>query len=276
MTRTYEPVVAGVDGSSRSREAALWAAREARRRRTPLELVLVNDDPARTEYGQRTVAELASSCREAEPEVTVSGEAVPGHPTDVIVRRSARAGLVVVGSRGHGGFISALVGSISAGVAMHATCPVVIVRGGTPRTHGPVVVGVDHSPGGQAALRFAFDASDQRQCELIAVQVLPDAYPGIAAMRERDRADLREAAELLLAQRLAGWSETHPDVALRRVTLEGSPVTVLRDCSRDAELLVIGHHGRGGFPGMLLGSVAHAVLHHAPCSVAVVRHGPVE
>ncbi|CAM02655.1 nucleotide-binding universal stress UspA family protein [Saccharopolyspora erythraea NRRL 2338] len=269
MTRSRLPVVAGVDGSAPSTDAALWAAREADLRGIPLRLLLVNDDPGRAEQAAKALAEAASACREQVPGVQLAEETTQGHPIDELVRRSAMAELLVVGSRGHGGFVEALLGSVSASVAMHGACPVVVVRG--HGTTGPVVVGVDNSRGSRTALDFAFEAASRCRTDLVAVQALPDAYFHPGPFPHPDRDELRADAERHLAEQLSGWASTYPDVPVRRIATNEHPVAALREAAADARLLVVGHRGRGGFTGLLLGSVAAGALHHAPCPVAVIR-----
>jgi nucleotide-binding universal stress UspA family protein len=75
----------------------------------------------------------------------------------------------------------------------------------------------------------------------------------------------------LLSESLAGWREKYPDVDVRQTLVHQEPVKALVDSSPGAALVVVGSRGRGGFRSMLLGSVSHALVHHARCPVAVVR-----
>ncbi|GAB3278644.1 universal stress protein [Parasphingorhabdus pacifica] len=272
-----QPVLVGVDGSSHSLRAVQWAAAAAERHRTRLHLLLVNDDPARTAYNERAIADLTARCRASDPDLNMAGDVVSGHPVEELVRRSATAQLVVVGSRGHGGFVNALIGSVGEGVAMHAICPVVVVRGES-RTTGPIVVGVDadargQPPGGESALQFAFETADRWGTDLLAVQALPDAHFVPDPFPRADRKEIQQQADLNLAECLAGWSERYPDVPVRRTATNEHPVDALHAAAGEAQLLVVGHRGRGGFAGLLLGSVARGILHHSTCPVAVVRTG---
>ncbi|MBB5159759.1 universal stress protein [Saccharopolyspora phatthalungensis] len=272
MARSKQSVVVGVDGSESSVQAALWAAAEAARLAVPAHLVLVNDDPAREDFAKQAVRDIAERCHREYPELTITDEVAVGHPAEELVRRSDTAQLVVVGSRGHGVFRDALLGAISTSVAAHARCPVVVVRGHAT-VPGPVVVGVDNSPGSRIAVHYAFDAASRRQTDLVAVQALPDAYFTVGAYPAPDRQEIQNRADLHLAEQLSGWCADYPDVTVHREVANQHPVSTLCDAARQAQLLVVGHRGRGGFAGLLLGSVANGVLHHAPCPVAVIRTG---
>ncbi|MER7078490.1 universal stress protein [Saccharopolyspora kobensis] len=270
MARTKQSVVVGVDGSESSLRAALWAADEAVRLSAPLHLVLVNNDPAREPHAKAVVHDISSSCRQAVPELEITDEVGPGHPAEELVHRSASALLVVVGSRGQGAFRETLLGSTSAAVATHASTPVVVVPGAPSPESGPVVVGTDGSTGSRAALRFAFEAAARRHGELVAVQALPNAYFIPGPYDHPDRDELVAAANQNLADQVSIWAGNFPDVPVRRVVSNVPPVQALREAACQAQLLVVGHRGLGGFTGLLVGSVARGVLHHAPCPVAVV------
>lgn len=263
------PVVAGVDGSSQSLQAARWAAMEAHRRHAPLHLVIVNDDPTRVDYARKAIRDAAKQCRTQVSTLDVIDEVVPGHPVDELLRRAQQAQLVVVGSRGHGAFTDALLGSVSAGVATQAHCPAVVVRDEGTST-GPVVVGVDDSAGSRAALGFAFQQAATRGAELVAVQVWHEEGLLSGPLPPEDRDQIQHQVERSLAQQMTGWDTQYPDVGTRSLVCRAHPVAALTDAARDAQLLVVGHRGRGGFTGLYLGSVAYGVLHHAQCAVAVV------
>ncbi|MDT0352866.1 universal stress protein [Pseudonocardia sp. DSM 45834] len=289
--QTGRPVVAGVDGSESALEAVRWAAREAHRRQVPLRLVSafgwttghhVGDPGLGTDYlavllqkARDEVAAAAVAASGVAAELAIEQEVVTGFPVPVLNAEAARAQLVVLGDRGLGGFTGLLVGSVAVALATHAPCPVVVVRGSTPDAspplEGPVVVGIDGSPTSEAALAFAFEAAELRGVPLVAVHTWTDYQieSTMVAVLEGDAIDADE--HRLLAERLAGWSEKFPDVSVRRLVTRYRPARTLIEQSGHAQLVVVGSRGRGGFAGMLLGSVSHALLHHAACPVAVVR-----
>lgn len=170
-----------------------------------------------------------------------------------------------------------LLGSVAQSLAGQAGCPVVVVRGdaaGAVPTEGPVVVGVDGSPTGEAALAFAYEAAADRSAPLVAVHAWMDAVVDPVMVPLLDRELMETEERVVLAERLAGWAEKYPEVAVRRVVILDRPVHALLEAARDAQLLVVGSRGRSGVRGLLLGSVGHAVLHRSPCPVAVVRPRP--
>jgi nucleotide-binding universal stress UspA family protein len=201
--------------------------------------------------------------------VDVVGFAVP-----VLQAESTRAELVVLGDRGLGGFTGLLIGSVATGLSAHASCPVVVVRGPEPDgavpRQEPVVVGIDGSPLSEAAVAFAFEAAARRRVPLVAVHAWRDLLvdPTLAPLVDWDAAEVDERE--VLAERLAGWGGTYSDVAVRRLVVRDRPARALVDESRRAQLVVVGSRGRGGFTGLLLGSVSQALVHHAHCPVAVV------
>lgn len=267
------PVVAAVDGSQHSLEAAQWAATEAGCRHALLHLLAVNDDPARTEYADNAVRSAQQRCREHRPGVDITTEVATGHAIDELIRRSKHAQLIVLGAHGHDDFPDALLGSVSDAVATHTECPVVVVRGSPPTT-APIVVGVDESPGSHTALRFAFEAAAQRGAELIAIQAWHEEEPLTPQLPAGAREPVQRHIERRLARHIAECSAHYPGVRKRTVAAQpGHPVAALTAAAQDAQLLVVGHRGHGGFRSVLLGSVASGVLHYAHCPVAVVPIG---
>lgn len=311
VERAGHPVVAGVDGSEQARDAVGWAATEAARRGAPLRLVtafgwtpqdhpLGHPDAARRYRAELLAAsrqhldEAVVAARHAAPGLAVSGDVVVGYPMAVLDTAARDAQLLVIGDRGRGGFAGLLLGSVAVAMAAHAACPVVVVRGeapdpsaadpaaGTSRVDtgpvdtgpvvvGPVVVGVDGSPPGEAALAFAFEAAAARGVPLVAVHAWSDSVADVSVAALIDWTLVEAEERQVLAGRLAGWTEKHPDVVVQRAVVRSHPVPALVARSRGAQLLVVGSRGRGGLAGLLLGSVSQGVLHRAHCPVAVVR-----
>lgn len=285
------PVVAGVDGSADARLAVDLAAWEADRRAAPLRLVcalqpvyaygMVSvgfDIEAQARDLRDILVAEAARVRQRYPDLTVETEVVHGAPAGVLVDESASAQLVVVGSRGRGGFAALLTGSVSAQVAAHGKAPVIVLRPpavlGTRETPGtgPVVVGVDGSTGSAAAVAFAFDEAAARGTGLIAVYAwgvqAGDPTPDDPHLAQR-------AAESTLDEALAGWSDKYPHVPVRSRAIHSLvPVHTILDESAHAGLIVVGARGRGGFAELLLGSVGDGLVRHAHAPVAVVHSHP--
>ncbi|MEU6812898.1 universal stress protein [Streptomyces sp. NPDC046831] len=286
-------VVVGVDGSASSLAAVEQAAREARWRGAGLRVVhaflwpalhvpLGPSLPGPPAGGLRDtvehlVAEAVARARSAAPEVDVSHVVVTGEPLTVLEGQSRAAELVVVGSRGMGGFVGLLVGSTAVHLAAHGTCPVLVVREPGDDT-GPVVLGVDGLATGERAVDFAFAEAAWRGTGLVALHAwttwsapLPPPQDAAAPYANPPGA-LAEEEERLLSEALAGHRERYPGVVPEHRLVHGRTREALIEASRSAQLLVVGARGRGGFAGLLLGSVSQAVLHHAHCPVAVVRN----
>jgi nucleotide-binding universal stress UspA family protein len=285
-------VVVGVDGSASSLAAVETAAREARWRSARLRVVHAFFWPAMhvplgplplgpPEGGiqnmvENLLGEAVARARSVAPEVDVSHAVVTGEPLTVLEAQSHAAQLVVVGSRGMGGFVGLLVGSTAVHLSAHGKCPVLVVRDAGDEA-GPVVVGVDGSVMGEQAVDFAFVEAALRKAPVRALHAwttwnaplpapqdatVPYANPPGALAGEEER---------LVSEALAGHRERHPEVAVEHQVVHGRTREALIEASHSAQLLVVGARGRGGFAGLLLGSVSQAVLHHAHCPVAVVR-----
>ncbi|MEU9064009.1 universal stress protein [Streptomyces sp. NPDC048430] len=262
-------IVVGVDGSSSSLAAVEGASAEAQRRRAELRVVHAFSWPVGPMYTpldpsplNRLVHEAAQHARSVAPELEVTEAVVTGDAVAVLEAESRAAGLVVVGSRGIGGVIGMLLGSTAVSLAAHSHCPVMVVRE-EPAGAGPIVLAVDGSSAGEKAVDFAFSEAALRKAEIKAVHASPPDYAPLGAGPE--------SAERLLAHALAGRTERYPDVAVRHDVVGGETREVLIEASKTAQLLVVGARGRGGFAGLLLGSVSQALLHHAHCPVTVVR-----
>lgn len=284
-------VVVGTDGSSPADAAVEWAADEAARRGCALRVVhvcepWVYDSSHRTASGfrdsltEQSRAVLDAAARlagERVPGLAVDTSAQTGRVVEVMRREAEGTELVVVGSRGRGGFAGLLLGSVSLALAGHVTTPVVVVRGEPKQVYGEVVVGFDQSPESEAALRYAFQEAVRRGARLRAIHSweLPVLAAGATAYTPLVE-DVFEAERRLAADTLVPWRERYPQVEVEETVLYGHPVRDICEASAAADLVVVGSRGLGGFGSAVLGSVSHGVLHHAGCPVAVVRAGKDE
>jgi nucleotide-binding universal stress UspA family protein len=275
------PVVVGVDGSVSAERAARWAAEEAARRHASLRVVKAVGRAAVAAFGPEPQQELTAAARvDVAAAARTAAEAVPGLPVEQLVLdgsavrclldESARAQLVVLGDRGHGGVVGLLAGSVAVALAARGACPVVVVRGSTP-AEGPVVVGVDGSPVSEGAVEVAFEAAAVRGVSLVAVHAWSDLLTNPGPYPTPDRVALEQQGRAELAERLAGWGGKYPDVPVRRVVVPAGPARALVEQSVAAQLVVLGSHGRGGLGALLLGSVSNTVLHRSGCPVMIVR-----
>ncbi|WP_099024269.1 universal stress protein [Mycolicibacterium palauense] len=291
-------IIVGVDGSSSSIAAVEWAARDAETRNVPLRLVYVvapivmpadgwANTPMPAEFLQvqqeqarqalEHAQKVALDCASSAGELQVSSEVLNGPVVPILVALSDDAALMVVGCRGQGAVEGALLGSVSSGLVHHAHCPVAVIHDEDPAARSPqapVVVGIDGSPTSELATEIAFDEASRRGVDLVAVHAWTDMgpidFPSVnwAPIEWRN---IKDSEEEVLAERLGGWRERYPDVTVRKVVVCDEPAPRLLEQAREAQLVVLGSHGRGGFPGMLLGSVSRAVVHSAPVPVIIAR-----
>jgi len=288
---THSGVLVGVDGSPAARCAVDWAAREAAMRNVRLTLVHAVQPIGVTlprltattafsrwqvEQGQKILDEAVETARSTTPgggPAQIETEMLFSPAVPVLVDLSKDADLVVVGSRGRGPITRSLLGSLSSSLIRHAHCPVAVIHDEDPLmpypADAPVLVGIDGSPASELAIAIAFHEASWRRVDLVALHVWSDVevndYPAI------DWPAMKPAAEEILAERLAGWQDRYPDVTVRRVVECDHPTYHLVRQSESAQLVVVGSHGRGGFAGMLLGSVSAAVAHSARMPVIVAR-----
>lgn len=284
---TAKPIVAATDGSESSLRAVEWAAREAMLHGTALRIVSAAAMLPRMTGRQdtphvATVADIlrrnrdqalraaAARAAEAAPGLLVDTDALSGQPAQAVADSGSGALMIVVGSRGVGGFTAMVLGSVSRYAASHASCPVVVVRDESPFEHQLVGVGLGDLDDCARTLAFAFEEAKVREAALTAVHAwhAPQADTSRAgesftapALRDAEAHARRQLEELL-----GGWQEKYPDVLVHADVVHGHPARALVGLSARADLVVIGRHPRySALPD--LGAVRHAVLNHA--------HGPV-
>jgi nucleotide-binding universal stress UspA family protein len=285
-------IVVGYDCSAGAEAALAWALDEGRRLAMRVCLVYVLEWPVHIEpIAQRPVGwpdsqfrsdaeavveDAAADAARSAPDVTVRSAVLEGPVAATLCALSAQARMIVLGHRGRGGFSGLLVGSVSVAVTAHAHCPVVVVRGGSPdEQHDlPVAVGVDDSVTARLAVGFAFEEAASRGVGLVAVRAWqPPPVPWRSDVRPLalDADELETAEWHALHEALAQWRKTYSAVNATPRLLPGNASHALVTQSQGAQLVVVGSRGRGGFAGLLLGSVSQQLLHHAHCPVAVVR-----
>ncbi len=260
-------------------------------RNIPLTVVHVSEPPAlwpadpipaviyqRHQEGVRKL--VADAIRVAEDSVLegnrpeIDSELLSAAPVPTLIDLSKEAHMMVVGCRGQEALQRALLGSVSTGLIHHAHCPVAVIHDEAPillePSQLPVLVGIDGSPASELATAIAFDEASFRGVDLLAVYAWTDSAD-TSGVLSKQWSTLQSRAAEILAERLAGWQERYPDVAVHRRLVLDRPARHLLDESESAQLVVVGSHGRGGFAGMLLGSVSTAVAHAARIPVIVAR-----
>jgi nucleotide-binding universal stress UspA family protein len=293
-------IVVAYDGSEQSGAALDWAATEAQRRRRPLTVMhvldywsLVPGPVALAPWSNPKIATAGTTAREGAARAQKLAGSVDietltrvGRVSELLVGTSTDADLMVVGTRGHGDLVAAVLGSVAYAVTAHARCPVVVVRGDSTEPPGPdrpVVVGVDDSPGADAALQYGADIAAAAGATLSIVTVyrpLPtqDISGAVCfGYLPDDAAETGADTETrLIAQRVAAAaarkaSARQPQLTVQTQTLVGTTVGQLTTAAHRGGLLVVGSRDRGGFAGLMLGSVGHSLIQAAPCPVAVVH-----
>ncbi|CAL9646511.1 universal stress protein [Streptomyces sp. Tu 3180] len=287
MTR---PITAGIDGTEESLAALAWAAREAVRRGLPLRVVhawrfqahdAVDTGDAATQerWARESAGGAARTVAERHRGLAVTTDVLEGDPVETLVGVAADAEMLVLGSRGHGRIMGFLVGSVGQQVIVEARRPVVFVRAGDQPSSEvagrEIVVGQHGDPeDSAAALGFAFETAARRGATVRAVRAwtLPPmfAYSSASLQMLDEAGGLEPYEQKALAAALAPWRERHPDVHVVEHVEMGSAGQVLLSVAGTAQLMVVGRRAHRTAVGARIGSVAHGVLHHADCPVAVV------
>jgi nucleotide-binding universal stress UspA family protein len=282
-----KPVVVGVDGSEESLLAAEWAAMEARRHGLALHIVSAPAIVPRMHAYQAAPATVADALRaaferaldtavsrveEMIPDLDVTTGLLSGPPALAVAGSGSGAAMLVVGARGAGGFAAMILGSVSRYAAIRAQCPVIVVRQPTMAVHQEIAVGVRDPQGTSEALTFAFEEAAVRHADLVVVHTWSWFPSALHLSVERDAMDasfhpeqVADEAARTLAAALDRWREKYPDVRVRHDVIRSHPAGALANYSARADLVVIGRHGDPG-----IGSVQHALLHHARGPVAIV------
>lgn len=283
---TSKKIIVGYDRSPDARAAAAWALDEAARTGALVEFLYVYEWPVwaaaapmvpatavwpdgETDRAiKATLREAVATAQQSHPGVRTQISIVNGNAALTLVDRSAEAGLVVIGSRGHSA-VAGLLGSVSVAVSAHAHCPVIVVRGDAATT-APVVVGVDDSACAQLALGFAVDQAAARGVPLRVIRAWPP-LPGIGEDGPQVTRTVAADERRPFDEAVTSWQEKHPQLEITAEAVVDHPANALALASSAAQLLVVGTRGRGRIRGALLGSVSQHLLRHSACAVAVVR-----
>jgi nucleotide-binding universal stress UspA family protein len=289
MPRT---LVAGLDGSPESLAAADWAAREALLRDLPLRLIHAWYEPqpwgsagpeqaeAQRHWALRIPREAEAELVRRHPGLRVGTEQVSREPVAALLDAARDAELLALGSRGLSGFGGFLVGSVALAVVARMEQPTVLVRAGRSAQGehgGNVLLGLDVDHAGDAVLAFAFEEAARHSTGLrvVASRVIPPYYYGFGGVSAYPEFKAEQEAQVQrkLTALLEPWEVKYPHVGVERSVPVGQAGIHLVDDAREACLVVVGRRTRRVAVGPRIGSVAHAVLHHATAPVAVVPHG---
>lgn len=278
-----ERFIVGVDGSDSSADALRWATREAEVRGATVTALLawnfldqyhVDDettfDPQYGEADARRALDVAVERALGAHAGEVQREVVCDLPAVALLDASKDADLLVVGARGLGAFRGLVLGSVSQRCLEHATCPVMVVHGtpGDVEPRNRVVVGVDGSDHSAVALEWAMEEARLRGASLEVLHAWTVPYAAEFTF-VGDAYDAAQASAVALVDEMLVAAGLEPDDVVRTV-VQASPVLALTDAAEGADIVVIGSRGRGGFAGLLLGSVSHQVSRHADRPVVVV------
>jgi nucleotide-binding universal stress UspA family protein len=269
-------IVTGYDGSEASQLALRWAAGYALAAQVPLRLVHVwmwplftkdlgpvrgVSDSGLRHNAENILAQGVSALKKEAPDLSVNQRLVAGLPAEVLRDESQGAEMLVVGSRGVGGIFGKLIGSVSLELSGSSPCPLMVVR--SRRQQGRTVVGcVEGRERSSKVVESAVRLARTLQTSLTVVHVAAEhAHLG------RHSPEGTEHQEVLAAA-VARARELDNDLDVKEVLLTGHPVArELLTLADDAEVLVVGAHGRGGQAGRTVSSV----LSHASCNVMVAR-----
>jgi nucleotide-binding universal stress UspA family protein len=291
--KTYPGIVVGVDAGANTLR---WAAHDAALRKVPLTLVHVGPiagvgSSARVWTAAPTMDELRQGHADEARQIlsnaikviedsadggdlpAVNSELLYSARVPALADLSKEAQMVVVGRGQQAASGGGLHSSVVTGLLHLGHCPVAVIddedSAPLPSAHLPVLVGIDGSGGSQLATEIAFVEASMRHVELVALHAWSDG--DTSTMPTLEWSATQSRAHQVLAEGLAGWQDCYPGVTVRRIIVHNDPARHLLEKSCSAQLLVVGSHGRGGCPGMLLGSVTTAVLKDVGIPVVVAR-----
>jgi nucleotide-binding universal stress UspA family protein len=292
MTSRAPRLLVGVDGTEGSVEALRWAAHEAARRSAPLHVMTCAELPVAVEAGlvgggtttgsamDAIVAEhdavnqrAVNLARSFGLDIEVSGDTVLGAPAYALVGAAHPDDIIVIGATSHPGRLTEVLGSVATVISHRAHCPVVVVHGTDRRDAniGRIAVGVDGSPCGNNALLWAADEALRCGAELLLVHGWTYPYQGPRSGATDARDDMKLDAMRMLESCSRRVKDTAPTLRVHSIISEHSPAKAIIDAGKEADLLVVGSRGHGGFGALLLGSVSRTVLQHSSVPVVVVR-----
>ncbi len=270
-------IVAGIDGSDSALGAAQWAASIAHLLHEPLYLTHIVPDGAVDADSDAALTTAADAVHAARPDVAVERTVGSGRTADALMQRSESARVLVLGHTTTTEWESMITRSDVVHTANHAPCPVATWRGEPAPAavdDRPVVVGVDGTDLSSKAVEHAFEFADLAGAPLVAVHTWKEhsTLTYGEASRFSDWSAFREHRTAMLAENLAGLSEQYPDVEVTYSVERGKPDVVLLEQSANAQLVVVGSHGRGALASAVVGSTSQGLIHHAKCPVLICRN----
>jgi len=279
------PVAVGVDGEPGSAGALRYAVGEARRRHAPLRLVHVvpaflSLGPAIPltdlhRIGQEVLDKTTRSVQELDPDLDVTSVIAHGDRRDGVVNGAEDAQLIVVGRETRRGMDRVLTGTVTAGVATHAACDVVVVPSFwvDSTRHGRVVVGLKSRYNSHELLAEAFAEASARDAELVVVTAWQLVDPYFDRIQGRTHAkEWEDEGRKVITDVTAEWRTVYPDVSVQTRILHGPAARMLLEASAGSDLLVISRRKLAIPPYGKLGAVGHDLLRLSDVPVHVVPY----
>ncbi|HEY9311111.1 universal stress protein [Williamsia sp.] len=290
------PVIVGIDGSEGALGAARWAADFAARSGSPLQLLhaiprlewyfanaMVFSPESLAEElaadGNNKLDDAESAIREQHPGLTIDRRIVNESVPSVFAETSETARLIVVGSHWHSATSDLILGGHVIRIVNNAKCPVLVWRESEATRTGkplPVVVGIDESENSIRALRAAFSVATALGAP-VTVAHMWETGAAVGLGYGEGPVDwnlmnlLKADQETKMDELLAPLRKEFPGAHIHKVYTDSGPAKGLKEMSREAQLVVVGSRGHGKLTGAVLGSVSQSLIHHAECSVLVVR-----